>query len=149
MTYATHLICRQCGTRRTLGPHYYCDDCFGPLDVSYDYAAVRRQVSRAHVAAGPGSIWRYRALLPVEGNPIDLRTGWTPLLKAERLGRELGLRDLWIKNDSVNPTFSFKDRNVAVAVNKARDFGFDRQPGRLGGRLCGPRRPQELRLRAV
>jgi threonine synthase len=109
--------------------------------VSYDYAAVRRQVTRAHVAAGPHTIWRYRALLPVRGKPVDLETGWTPLLKADRLGRELGLPNLWIKNDSVNPTFSFKDRNVAVAVNKALEFGFDTfacaSTGNLAGSVAG------------
>ena len=139
--FAAGLVCRQCGKRTELSPRYYCDDCFGPLEVRYDYPAIRRQVTRAHVAAGPSNIWRYRALLPVQRRPVDLGTGWTPLLKADRLGEELGLRDLWIKNDSVNPTFSFKDRNVAVAVNKALEFGFDTfacaSTGNLAGSVAG------------
>jgi threonine synthase len=139
--FATHLECRQCGQREDLAARYYCETCFGPLEVKYDYDAVRRHVSRAHVAAGPQTIWRYRALLPVDRRPVDLGTGWTPLLKAERLGRELGLRDLWLKNDSVNPTFSFKDRNVSVAVNKALEFGFDTfacaSTGNLAGSVAG------------
>jgi threonine synthase len=139
--YATHLVCRQCGQTTEIGPVYHCEECFGPLEVAYDYAAIRRGVTRAHVAAGPWSIWRYRALLPVERRPIDLGTGWTPLLPAERLGRELGLDDLWIKNDSVNPTFSFKDRNVSVALNKALEFNFDTfacaSTGNLAGSVAG------------
>lgn len=139
--YAINLQCRQCGKTTELAPQYYCSDCFGPLEVQYDYAAIRRQVTRGHVASGPTTIWRYSALLPVSRGPVDLATGWTPLLKADRLGRELGLRNLWIKNDSVNPTFSFKDRNVAVAVNKALEFGFDTfacaSTGNLAGSVAG------------
>src|SRR5436305_2487711 len=112
--FATHLACRSCGKERALGAEYYCDECFGPLEVRYDYAAIRQRVTRAHIAAGPTSIWRYGALLPIARKPVDLETGWTPLLRADRLGRELGLRNLWIKNDSVNPTFSFKHRNVPL-----------------------------------
>jgi len=139
--FATRLICRQCGQGADIGAQYYCNTCFGPLEVEYDYATVRRQVTRAHVAAGPQNIWRYSSLLPVSRRPVDLGTGWTPLLQAGRLGKELGLRDLWIKNDSVNPTFSFKDRNVAVAVNKALEFGFDTvacaSTGNLAGSVAG------------
>jgi threonine synthase len=139
--YATSLKCRNCQRSRPLAAEYVCPDCFGPLEVDYDYAAIRQNVTRAHVASGPTTIWRYSALLPIARRPVDLATGWTPLLKAERLGRELGLRDLWIKNDSVNPTFSFKDRNVAVAVNKALEFGFDTfacaSTGNLAGSVAG------------
>lgn len=139
--FAAHLACRQCGKQTEIAARYYCDTCFGPLEVQYDYARVRRYVTQAHVAAGPTNIWRYSALLPVSRRPVDLGTGWTPLLRAERLGRELGLRNLWIKNDSVNPTFSFKDRNVAVAVNKALEFGFDTfacaSTGNLAGSVAG------------
>jgi threonine synthase len=137
---ATRLSCRQCGAIAPFGPRYHCDDCFGPLEVTYDYDAIRREAPRASISAGPCSIWRYRPLLPVDG-VVDLGTGWTPLLRAERLGRELGLNDLWIKNDSVNPTFSFKDRNVAVAVNQAMAFGFDTfacaSTGNLAGSVAG------------
>ncbi|HLJ65855.1 MAG TPA: threonine synthase [Chloroflexota bacterium] len=139
--FATQLECRQCGEAVPLGPRYHCESCFGPLEVRYDYTRIRRSVSRSHVAAGPPSIWRYSALLPVERRPVDLGTGWTPLLRADRLGRVLDLRNLWIKNDSVNPTFSFKDRNVAVAVNKALEFGFDTfacaSTGNLAGSVAG------------
>jgi threonine synthase len=139
--FATSLRCRSCGATRPLAPEYVCPECFGPLEVTYDYAAIRASVTRAHVASGPATIWRYSALLPVERRPVDLATGWTPLLKADRLGRELGLRNLWLKNDAVNPTFSFKDRNVAVAVNKALEFGFDTfacaSTGNLAGSVAG------------
>jgi threonine synthase len=139
--FATELACRQCGQPYPLGPQYHCEECFGPLEVRYDYAAIRRQVSRAHVAAGPPAIWRYSALLPISRRPVDLGTGWTPLLKADRLAEALGIHELWIKNDSVNPTFSFKDRNVAVAVNKALEFGFDTfacaSTGNLAGSVAG------------
>jgi threonine synthase len=137
---ATQLTCRQCGQTAPFGPRYHCDACFGPLEVTYDYDIIAREVPRRLISAGPCSIWRYRPLLPVDGI-VDLGTGWTPLLRAERLGREIGLRDLWIKNDSVNPTFSFKDRNVAVAVNQALAFGFDTfacaSTGNLAGSVAG------------
>lgn len=139
--YATNLRCRQCGERTPLAAEYHCDSCFGPLEVEYDYETIASHVKRADIATGPSTIWRYRALLPFDGTPVDLGTGWTPLLKADRLGERLGLRDLWIKNDSVNPTFSFKDRNVAVAVNAARGFGFDTfacaSTGNLAGSVAG------------
>jgi threonine synthase len=139
--FATMLACRQCGAESPLAAHYHCDVCFGPLEVRYDYGAIRGRVTRGHVAAGPPTIWRYSSLLPVTRKPVDLGTGWTPLIKADRLAKALGIRDLWIKNDSVNPTFSFKDRNVAVAVNKALEFGFDTfacaSTGNLAGSVAG------------
>ncbi|MGH2441612.1 MAG: threonine synthase [Chloroflexota bacterium] len=139
--YATNLQCRSCGNQRSLSPEYCCDLCFGPLEVTYDYAAIAAEVPRPRIASGPSSIWRYQSLLPIQQPEIDLGTGWTPLLRAPRLGAELGLHDLWIKNDSVNPTFSFKDRNVAVAVNQAIRFGFDTfacaSTGNLAGSVAG------------
>jgi threonine synthase len=99
--------------------------CFGPLEVVYDYDAIRARTTRASIEAGPISIWRYRDFLPVEGDPIDVGTGFTPLLKANRLARRLGLKNLYIKNDGVNmPTLSFKDRVVSVALTRARELGF-------------------------
>jgi threonine synthase len=95
------------------------------LEVSYDYKAMARAVSREKLAAGPLSMWRYADLLSVEGEVVDIGTGFTPLTKADRLGQELGLDELYIKNDCLNPTYSFKDRPVSVAVTKAREFGFD------------------------
>jgi threonine synthase len=120
------LQCRECGQLYALAPIHVCELCFGPLEVAYDYEAIRSQVSREAIAAGPQTIWRYRALLPVEDEPvIETYAGCTPLVKAENLGRVLGLHQLYIKNDTVNPTFSFKDRPVAIAATRARAFGFD------------------------
>ena len=121
------LRCRECGAEYELQATHVCEACFGPLDVRYDYEAIRRVVSRARIEAGPPSMWRYRDLLPVEdGAPIvTLGEGFTPLVRAERLGAELGLRNLYLKNDSMNPTNSFKDRVVSVAVSWARVHGFE------------------------
>ncbi len=123
----TALRCKECGETYELGPTHVCEDvCFGPLEVVYDYDAIRRQVSRASIAAGPKSIWRYKAFLPVATDtPIDVGTGMTPLLKTNRLARRLGLKSLYIKNDAVNmPTLSFKDRVVSVALTRAQELGF-------------------------
>jgi len=103
-----------------------CDFCLSPVEVNYNYKAMAGVLSRKKIAEGPFTMWRYRSLLPVEGKEeIDIGTGFTPLLKADNLGRALGLDEFYIKNDCLNPTYSFKDRAVAVAVTKARDFGFD------------------------
>jgi threonine synthase len=101
--------------------------CFGPLDVVYDYDAIRKRISRERIAAGPPSIWRYRDLLPVpdESAVVTLGEGFTPLVHAQRLGAELGLRNLYLKNDTMNPTNSFKDRVVSVAISWARGHGFE------------------------
>jgi len=102
-----------------------CEWCFGPLEVAYDYEAIKATVSRQRIAAGPKSIWRYADLLPASAEgAVDLGAGFTPLLRADRLGAELGLADLWLKNDTVNPTGSFKDRVVSVALTRARELGF-------------------------
>jgi threonine synthase len=119
---ATHLSCRACGASCELGPFYACLECFGPLEVGYDYPAVTRE----QIEAGPRSIWRYRDLLPV---PADIASipntdpGCTRLVRADNLARELGMRTLWVKDDSGNPTHSFKDRVVAVALSAARELG--------------------------
>ena len=124
--YATGLRCRVCGEGYPLDPIHVCERCFGPLEVAYDDAALARDLTRESIAAGPPTLWRYKPLLPVAtDSPIDLGAGWTPLLRAERLGRALGLDHLYIKNDCVNPTYSFKDRVVAVAVSRARELGID------------------------
>ncbi|PZC46189.1 MAG: threonine synthase [Chloroflexi bacterium] len=126
MTYATSLVCRECGNETPLDPVNACDFCFGPMEVTYDYDAMRGVVTRESISAGPRSIWRYEALLPVDPeHRIDLQVGFTPLLRADNLARELGMRELWIKNDTMNPTWSFKDRVVAVASSRARQFGFE------------------------
>jgi len=120
------LVCKECGTTYELEAKHVCDECFGPLEVSYNYDRLRQQVSRETIEAGPNSIWRYRQFLPLlSDNVIDVGTGMTPLLKANRLARQLGLKNLYIKNDAVNmPTLSFKDRVVSVALSRARELGF-------------------------
>ncbi len=125
MSFARALRCRKCGREYPLEPLNLCDFCLSPLEISYDYKAMAKAARREKLAAGPSSMWRYRDLLSVEGEVVDIGTGFTPLVKADRLGRELGLHELYIKNDCLNPTYSFKDRPVSVAVTKAREFGFD------------------------
>jgi threonine synthase len=122
----TGLKCKECGAEYEAKAIHVCELCFGPLEVSYDYSALSRRVTRATIEAGPKSIWRYRDFLPVAtDNPIDVGTGFTPLLQANRLARRLGLKKLYIKNDAVNmPTLSFKDRVVSVALTRARELGF-------------------------
>jgi threonine synthase len=121
------LRCKECKTTYALDARYVCERCFGPLEVAYsppechdDPAALRRKVQ-----AGPHSLWRYADFLPVPAPPQPtLPAGWTPLLRVDRLAAQLGLRDLWIKNDAANPTHSFKDRVVSVALARARELGF-------------------------
>ena len=121
------LRCRECGAEYELQATHVCEMCFGPLDVVFDYAALKKVVTRKRIEDGPKSMWRYRDLLPIEDSiPIvSLGEGMTPLIKADRLGAELGLRNLYLKNDSMNPTNSFKDRVVSVAISWARAHGFE------------------------
>jgi threonine synthase len=121
------LKCRECGRGYPSAPVHVCEFCFGPLEVDYHYEALKRVVTRASIEAGPPSMWRYKDLLPIEGDvAVGHHVGFTPLVRADNLADELGCREVWIKNDSVShPTWSFKDRVVAVAVTKAREFGFD------------------------
>ncbi len=126
MSYAKALRCRECGREYPHAPMSICEACFRPLEVIYDYDAIARVISRERIARGPLTMWRYRDLLPVESEDvIDIDTGFTPLIKADNLGRGLGLEKLYVKNDTLNPTFSFKDRVVSVAITKAREFGFE------------------------
>ena len=127
MSFVKGLACKECGTAYPVSPRMICDECFGPVEVAYDYAAMRGKVTRATIEAGPRSLWRYKDLLPIEGEPkAGPRSGFTPLVRAERLGRELGVRELYLKDDSANyPTASYKDRVVAVAITRAIEFGFD------------------------
>lgn len=132
------LACRECGTLYPALPIHVCEQCFGPLEVSYDYKAIGAVVSRESIAAGPPTLWRYKPFLPVEGDrQVDTHTGFTPLIRADNLGKALGLRNLWIKNDTVNPTFSFKDRPVSIAASKALEFGFDTIACASTGNLAG------------
>jgi threonine synthase len=125
MSFATGLLCRECGTAYPSEARYSCDFCFGPLEVSYDLASAKGEVTRESIANGPNSIWRYRALLPDPGvEPVDLGAGWTPLRRATRLAEVLGVKELWLKDDTRNPTGSFKDRVVSVALSSARQLGF-------------------------
>jgi threonine synthase len=121
------LNCKECGTTYELGPRYFCESCFGPLEVTYDHSALDPAEAKRRIQAGSQGIWRYADFLPFEGRPGDpLEPGLTPLLRADRLAERLNLdAELWIKNDAANPTHSFKDRVVAVAVAKAQELGFD------------------------
>ena len=120
------LKCRECGREYPLEPLNACDFCFGPLEVMYDYDSIAKVISRKRIDSGPYSLWRYHDLLPAEYHErVDINAGFTPLIRAKNLAQILGLDELYIKNDSVNPSFSFKDRVVAVASAKAIEFGFD------------------------
>jgi threonine synthase len=126
MTFARALKCRECGREYPIAPRHVCEFCFGPVEVAYDYDAIKGHISRERIGAGPASLWRYADLLPADADArVDLHAGFTPLLEARNLGKRLGLNKLYIKNDTVNPTWSFKDRVVSVAATKAREFGFD------------------------
>jgi threonine synthase len=119
---ATNLVCRECGATTPLGPFYACQECFGPLEIGYDFPSI----TRAEIEAGPKNIWRYQPLLPVPADIAaspNMEPGFTRLIKAHNLGRELGIKNLWVKDDSGNPTHSFKDRVVAMALSAAREFG--------------------------
>ncbi len=119
------LRCRECGHGFPAEALHVCEWCFGPLEVVYDYEKVAAATSRETIAGGPPSIWRYANLLPaVNDGAVDLGAGFTPLVRADRLAAELGLGELWLKNDTLNPTGSFKDRVVSVALARARSMGF-------------------------
>lgn len=127
MSYVKCLKSRESGAEYPIEPRTVCDIDFSPVEVAYDYQAMKGKVTRASIEAGPLSLWRYRDLLPIAGEPkAGLHSGWTPLVKADRLAAELGVKELYIKDDSANyPSFSYKDRVVSVAITKAIEFGFD------------------------
>ncbi len=125
MSFERALRCRECGREYGLLPIYSCEFCFGPLEVAYDYDAIREAVSPDSIARGPATLWRYAPLLPCDPKyKVDIGTGFTPLIRADRLAKRLGLDTLWLKNDTTNPTWSFKDRVVSMAIARAREFGF-------------------------
>lgn len=126
MAQVQELRCRECERSYAVAPIHVCEFCFAPLEPVYDYDQIASSTSREKIASGPLTVWRYHDLLPVEeGTPrVDLGAGFTPLVRAERLGAELGLRNLYLKNDTANPTHSFKDRVVTVALTVARAMGF-------------------------
>ncbi|GAB3206901.1 L-threonine synthase [Marinactinospora thermotolerans DSM 45154] len=133
---AVALSCRECGERYDLGPRFACEFCFGPLEVAYEFGDITRE----SIERGPNNIWRYAGLLPVPANVRELpnmNPGLTPLVRADRLAAELGLRSLHVKDDSANPTHSFKDRVVAMAVEAARNFGFTTLSCSSTGNLAG------------
>jgi threonine synthase len=133
------LKCRLCGKRYPKEPLNFCTEDFGPLEVEYDYEAVAKSMSKDAIRNRPRTIWRYRELLPIDGEPtVGLHVGGTPLIRADRLARALGVSELYIKNDAVNhPTLSFKDRVVAVALSKAVEFGFETVGCASTGNLAG------------
>ena len=124
MSFVKGLRCRECGKEYPARLQAGCEDCFAPLEVDYDYAAVAKSLTQERIASRPANLWRYRELLPLEAEPVvGLASGWTPLVRADRLARKLGLDHLYLKNDSVSyPTLSFKDRVTSMAVNKALEF---------------------------
>lgn len=127
MGHVKGLKCRECGREYKIDPIYVCEFCFGPLEVSYDYASIRKTLTRKKIEKREQNLWRYRELLPIDGDPrVGLQSGFTPLIKAKNLAKALGMNELYIKDDTVvHPTLSFKDRVVAVALTKAIEFGFD------------------------
>jgi threonine synthase len=127
MGYIKSLKCRECAREYPIEPIYVCEFCFGPLEVDYDYKKISKSINREKIEQRKNNLWRYRELLPIDGNPqAGLNSGFTPLIKADNLAKVLGVNELYIKDDTVvHPTLSFKDRVVSVALTKAREFGFD------------------------
>lgn len=121
------LKCRECEREYPKEPLHVCEFCFGPLEVNYNYEAIQKSISRESIEQGPESLWRYIDLLPIDGEPTDgLKSGFTPLIRANNLGDALGVKEIYIKDDSVcHPTLSFKDRVVAIALSKSKEFDFD------------------------
>ena len=132
------LACKNCGSPAALGPSFVCPSCFGPLEVVYDYDVIAGLLDRATIAARPAGIWRYAELLPVSAPPArGLAVGSSPLVRAPRLGEVIGIGNLWLKDDTRNPTLSFKDRVVAVAAARAAEFGFETLACASTGNLAG------------
>jgi threonine synthase len=127
MGFVKGLKCRECGREYSVDPIYVCEFCFGPLEVVYDYQGIKGVLTREKILSRPQNLWRYKELLPIDGEPTSgLNSGFTPLVRADKLAAHLGVKRLYIKDDTVtHPTLSFKDRVVAVALSKAREFGFN------------------------
>lgn len=127
MGHIKGLKCRECSREYPVEPIYVCEFCFGPLEVSYDYKSISKAISRTKIEQRPLNLWRYREFLPIDGEPqTGLTSGYTPLIKADNLAKAIGVNELYIKDDTVvHPTLSFKDRVVAIALTKAKEFGFD------------------------
>jgi threonine synthase len=127
MGFVHGLKCRECGREYPVAPVYVCEFCFGPLEVVYDYEGIKKVLTKEKIFSRPQNLWRYKELLPIDGEPTSgLYSGFTPLVRAEKLAKIIGVKELYIKDDTVtHPTLSFKDRVVAVALSKAKEFGFD------------------------
>lgn len=137
-TAAVALKCKECGERYPVQASHVCEECFGPLEVEYDFSGLDAATLKAQIEAGPKNLWRYAPLLPASYSSRNVDgVGFTPLQRAYNLGRELGLNELYVKNDAVNPTHSFKDRVVSIAVAKAIEFGFDTIACASTGNLAG------------
>ncbi|MDI3498489.1 threonine synthase [Archaeoglobus sp.] len=138
--YLVALKCRICGTEYPPEPLYHCSLCFGPLEAVYDYEGIKESVSKEEISKRVQSVWRYREFLPTNHDPVDLGAGFTRFIHAKNLGEQLGLKNLYLLDDSTNPTYSFKDRVVSVAVTKALEFGMDvvgcASTGNLAGSLA-------------
>lgn len=138
MSFLRGLRCRECNATYPIDALFVCEECFGPLEAYYDETARNAHVTRESIAQGPRTLWRYHDFLPSEYTPrVDLQDGWTPLLRARNLSRELGLNNVYLKNDTVNPTFSFKDRVVSVAAAKALEFDLPALACASTGNLAG------------
>jgi threonine synthase len=127
MGFVKALKCRECGREYPVAPIYVCEFCFGPLEVDYDYDGIKKVLTKEKILSRPKNLWRYKELMPIDGEPtVGLHSGYTPLVRAKRLAEHLGMKELYIKDDTVtHPTLSFKDRVVSVALSKAIEFGFD------------------------
>ena len=127
MSFIKGLRCRECGREFPAKAIFVCEYCFGSLEVDYDYERIHGRLTRSLIESRPANIWRYRELLPIDGDPtVGFHTGMTPFYRADRLGSALGVKELYIKDDSVcHPTLSFKDRVVSVALSRAKELGFD------------------------
>jgi threonine synthase len=127
MGFVKGLKCRECGREYAVDPIYVCEFCFGPLEVVYDYDGIKKVLTKDMILSRPQNLWRYKELLPIDGEPTSgLDSGFTPLVRADKLAKHIGIKKLYIKDDTVtHPTLSFKDRVVAVALSKAREFGFN------------------------
>ncbi len=139
MSNVIGLRCRECGELYSKRLVHACSLCFGPLDINYDYGAIAELISRESITKGKPTLWRYQNLLPVERpeSIVDIGAGFTPLLRADNLAQELGLKEVYLKNDSVNPTFSFKDRPSSVAISKAIEFSSPAVGAASTGNLSG------------
>jgi len=126
MSCVKALKCRECQSEYKIAPIHVCEFCFGPLEVVYDYAKVKRRLTRGRIESRPYNMWRYKELLPIDQEPtVGTQVGYTPLVDAKELAKALKVKRIWVKNDGLNnPTLSFKDRVVAVALSKAKEFGF-------------------------